>query len=210
MRIDVSKMTNYVGKKTLMLIEERLKKMNSNGLTGVEVDVTNLPLRSDFVVDVAKLQDDYDCIFVGLSEKEDKVDSIVSTGYFIKEELGNELYGERFKRLVEMADYPLMVKDNRGIGDELIPLNIIQPISFDTTHFYYNVIKPYLLEPMELEKAVHFEGKKIWDRESIHISDIGELQTGFRFANTKRERTIMDILTNVIEGTLRGFYIEGK
>lgn len=208
MIIDVTKLTKViVGKQTLERIEEILESERKNGNTGVQVDVTHLALRKDFAIDVARLENEYNCKFIGLGEKESQVDAIVGTGYFIKESLGKVEYGKSFRRLVEMSDFPLMIKDNRRVGDELIIYNIIQPLSFDNMFFYYNVIKPYLLEPEELEKACWIERENIWDRESIHITDIGGTKTGFRFANTLTERTLLDIFTQIIEGTLTGFYV---
>lgn len=196
----------YVGKKTLEEIEKILKKEMKKGNIGIEVDLKDTSMRADFSLDIARMQYTYKCKFLNLGGKEDEIDTYISTGRFIKEKLGNVEYGRRFRRLVEMSDFPLMVKDNRGMGDELIQFNVIQPVSFDETHFHYNVIKPYLLEPGELEKAYWYENKNIWERESIHLTDIGEFNQGFRFANTVQEITILDILTGVIEGTLKGFW----
>lgn len=204
-KIVLKEMTNYVGKMTLEKLEEQIKEAYKRGIKRVEIDVSGVPLRKDFSVEVARIQDTYNCTFIGLSEKEEMVDAIVSTGYFIKESLGAVEYGKKFRRLVEMSDFPLMIKDNRLKGDELIVYNIIQPIRFDKQYFHYNIIKPYLLEPSELEKAM-LEGVNIWDKSQTHLGDIAGKNQGFRFANTETERTILDIFTEIIEGTAPTFY----
>lgn len=204
--IYVADMTNYAGKQTLDRIEERLKKENKKGKFGVVVDLGSIPMRKEFAVDVARMIDSYKCKFINLGEKEEEVDAYIATGYFIKEKLGNVKFGERFKRLVEMSDFPLMIKDNRLKGDELIKHNVIQPISFNNSYFHYNVIKPHLLEPGYLEKACWYENKNIFDKESIHMADLGDKLEGYRFANSEQERTILDVFTGVIDGTLKGFY----
>lgn len=207
MLIDVSKMPGYyIGKQKLQVIEDKLALAAKNGKYNVKVDVTGLPLRPEFSIDVARIIDTYGCEFIGLGEKEETIDALVSTGYFIKEALGEDNYGKQFRRLVEMSDFPLMVKDNRLTGDELIIYNVIQPVRFGENYFHYNVLKPYLLEPGELERACWYDKEEIWTKKKTHISDIGSLDAGYRFANTETERTLLDIFTKVIEGTATGFY----
>lgn len=204
--IDVSKFTGtVVGKQTIQKLAKELEAYRKKGYTQIEVDLRHLSLQKDSLEELAYLKTRYECEYLGLGDKEGKLEAYIGTGLFLKRELGVENYVKLFRRVVEMADFPLMIKDNRLMDDDLIELNVIQPIAFTDVHFHYNMIKPHLLEPRELEQAIWVDKKDIFTQESVYLSDIGEELSGYRFATTLKERTMLDIFSRVIDGSLRGF-----
>lgn len=194
----------YIGQSTLDLVEDFVSKEFKKGNKQIIIDCSNpkFSIRKEFLLSIAKIEEYYNAKFYGLQSKEEIVSSIRNSGFFTKDKIGNLEYGKKFRKIVEMADFPLMIKDNRNIEDKLIRFNVIQPISFDDNYFYYNTIKPYLLEPIKLEEACWKNNQPIWDENKIFISDIGDFNQGFRFASNKKERTILDIFTKIIEGDL--------
>lgn len=202
--IDVSKLTKQlIGQQTVAKIDKELKKLYEKNIINVEVDLRGFSIHKDSIMALAKLKYLYECEFI-TEDKDDYIDSLISTGIFLKEDLGVENFVKYFKYIVEVSDYPLMIKDNRLVSDGLVAMNVIKPIGFSEHKFFYNIIKPHLLEPVLLEKSI-LEGKEIFVQESVHLSDIGDKEFGFRFATNKNERTLLDIFTAILNNRLKGF-----
>lgn len=209
--IDISQYTkSYVGKKTLTDIERQLQEMQEQGVRHVIVDIKDYALRNDFNEDLARMEIVYGCVFEGIGDKRTQVDYLKETGYIHKQLIGRERYIERLRELIEMADFPLMVKDNRLEETTTLGLNIIQPIGFEGNRFYYNILKQRLTEPKALEKACWYTKEPIWEETYVDYYDMWENSTtcNFRFAKDKEERTILDLLSGIIAGEFKGFYQE--
>ncbi|MBT3123336.1 MULTISPECIES: hypothetical protein [Bacillus] len=207
--IEVKGHSNYVGSKSLLAIENRVKKLTEEGVTGIVVDIDGLAMNEEFVPKVAEIMDSYNCRFEGLGEKEGLVDAYISSGYFLKRKMGVSKFVRWFRDMVEEANFPIMIMDNRLAGDELIIMNVVQPMRFDDKYLYYRVIKPHLLEPASLEKAVT-EGQNIWSNRDIRLVDLAKEDVGIRFAANLRERTMLDIFSGIIDKSLKGFLESSK
>lgn len=196
----------FVGQDTIKNIEQELINYEKQGIKGVEVNVDELPLRDDFNLDLARLELRYLCKFTGLADqKEGIIANIKDTGYLIKESIGGEAFSKKMKQLIMDADYPMMLIDNKGQGDELIPINVIQPFMFDNVNLHYYLLKPNLLEPRYLQKACWVDNETIWEQKKVFIADIGSKEFGIRFAKNEKERTILDIFSGIIDGTITEF-----
>lgn len=209
--IDISTYTkSYVGQKTLNDIEKRLKDLQEVGETGAIVDIKDYALRNDFNEAIARMELLYNCTFEGIGDKRIEVDIMKETGYIHKQIIGRESYIARLRELIEKADYPLMVKDNRLEENTTVALNIIQPIGFEGNRFYYNILKHRLTEPKALEKACWYTHEGIWEETYMDYYDMWDDNTrcNFRFAKDKEERTTIDLLSGIIAGKYRGFYRE--
>jgi len=203
--IDVGKYVDtYVGRYTLDRVEEDIQKELEKGNTEIVVNVTGLSINQDYTYLIASMVNKYGCDFKGIGNKRDEVEAIINTGAFIKKELGVEKYIKLFINLVELGDYPLMIRDNRLKAGRIVTMNVIQPIMFDDKYFYFNVIRPQYLEPIYLERAIQ-QGEKIYTRDSISLYDIAKYVEGFRIASNKDERYMLDLFESVITGDAWGF-----
>jgi len=194
----------YVGRYTLDRVEEDVKKEIEKGNRDVVVNVVGLSINQDYTYLIASMENKYGCYFKGIGNKRDEVDAIVNTGAFIKKDLGVEEYIKLFIKLVELGDYPIMIRDNRLKVGRIVTMNVIQPLMFDDKYFYFNVIRPKYLEPIHLERAVQ-QDEKIYTRESISLFDIAKYEEGFRFASSEDERYMLDLFESVITGKAWGF-----
>jgi len=206
--IDASKYArNFVGRKTFESIKKDIKKLHSEGIKDICVNLEGKSISQEYTKFVAEMIYEYECTFKGLGNKEPIVEAYLYTGYFIKEYLGPGEYVKWFRKQVEGSDFPMMILDNRLGNKRLVTMNIIQPVRFDERYFYYNIIKPVYLEPGTLEQAI-IDQEDIYTRESINIVDIATEAIGFRFASTKKERTMLDIFEGILSGKLKGFVSE--
>lgn len=202
--IDANKYArDFVGKKTLEQIRKDVEEYHKQGITDIVINVDDKSMSKDYTKYVAEMIYEYGCTFKGLGGKEETVKGYLNTGYFIKENIGAKRYVEWMENQIRLAGFPLMILDN-SLRDarNLVPLNIIQPERFDDKYFYYSVIKPTYLEPVMLEEAIR-DGKDIYRKESVNRVDIATEEMGFRFATTKRERTILDIFTEILNRNFR-------
>lgn len=205
MVIDIQEFrVRIVGQETLNKIEEQLKEYKEQGKTGIVVDFKDRGVNQEDTINLARLKYKYGCIYKGIGSKKFDIDKYLKTGYFVKEDMGEDEYAKWLREKIEDAGYPLMIKDNRLQGDALERLNIIQPVSFDERYFHYKILRPKYLEPMELERAVKL-GKLIYREELMGIREIGLKEEGIRFAGNRKERYIMDIFNQIINRQVVGF-----
>lgn len=205
MRMDVDDLgVNVIGIKTLDYIEKTLEEQKEKGVTGIVVNFKGKGINPEYTEKLARMKYEYGCKYLGEGNKKYDIDAYIKTGYFIKEKMGRVAYLRWLKRQVEQADYPLMIRDNRMKAIRTVEMNIIQPLKFDDRYFYFNVIKPKLLEPEDLELAIA-EGEEIYTKETILIEDLLDLNEGFRFAGTFQERCILDVFEDIITERVTGY-----
>lgn len=205
MRIDIDDFSvKIVGMKTLELVADKLKEYKEDGITGVTVDMRGRGINQEDAKFLAKMKYDTDCKYKGIGHKEEDIEVYLMTGYFLKDSMGSKNYVKWFKRQVEIADFPLLIRDNRLTDYKIVPMNIIQPLKFDGVYFKYKLIKPQYLEPKDLEQALR-SGKNIYTVESIRVEEIGYNREGFRFAGTYEERLMLDIFEDIITGRVEGY-----
>lgn len=193
----------YVGRYTLDNVEKDIKEAKENGYEDITVNVEGLSINNDYTFLIADIIDFYKCTFIGLGNKEDDIDAIINTGAFLKRDMGTESYVKWFKRMVESADFPLMIRDNRLKKAVNTEMNVLQPVMFDDKNFYYNVIRPQYLEPIDLERAMKNE-QSVFTMETIRIVDIAKYEEGFRLASTENERYILDIFESILTENFLG------
>lgn len=189
-----------LGLNTLEQLEVTLKE---RGLP-TKVDVTQSSFEKQFSPHLAKLMIVYNCEYIGLSmEREEELESIIQTGWFLKENLGPKEYGQWFKRMIEQADFPLMILDN-VLARKTPKYQVVQPLSIENDRLRYRKLKPSYTEPKVLERAL-MNDVDIWVTDTIHYLDLSDKTFGLRFACNVKERAILDILSNILSGRLKGF-----
>ena len=78
-----------------------------------KIDIFNIVIPKEYNVDLARLMVEYNCEFIGISEKRLSIlNSIINTGYFIKENLSSQKYYELFRGLLEKIDFNFIILDN--------------------------------------------------------------------------------------------------
>lgn len=195
--------SGVLGNATIDWLEGQLIKWNK-GEKKVEVDVSQSSFAKEFSVELARLLVLYNFKFIGLSlERELYIDSVIQTGYFIKESKGPSGYFAWIKSKIEETDYPFMVLDNT-LADKEPKLNIVQPLYFENNVLRYRKLLPKYVEPVELEKGLQ-DKETIWVTDTVHKLDLVDANFGLRFACNDKERAILDILSNIISRRLVGF-----
>lgn len=195
-----------IGYDSILNLESRIKELNAKGINRIDLDFRDkkYSIKNDFLDGLAKLIVYYNVRLLGLESKEDEINRIINSGYFLKKKLGAEKYAKFFVDLISKCDFPLLIQDNKYAKDNLAVYTIIQPMYFDSTYLYYKSLKTYLLEPLHLEKACWHSKEKvdIWNEHKILISDLGSVENIFRFPATIQEKTLLDIFSNIISGDL--------
>lgn len=199
-------LSSYIGFEAIQKIEQEIIKYKNKNYSEIVVDFREFKfsLKDEYLPEIAKLIEYYNVSFLGLESKEDEINRILNSGYFLKKKLGAENYARLFLDLVAKADFPLLIRDNKYKKDVLAPYSVVQPLYFDSSYFYFKTIKTYLLEPIYLEKACWHSDKKesIWNEDKILISDLGNEKTIIRFPANQHEKTLLDIFSNIISGDL--------
>lgn len=189
-----------LGLKTLEKLELELK---SRGVP-TEIDVSDSSFEKQFSPNLAKMMVLYNCTYIGLSmEREEELESIIQTGWFLKENLGPKEFGAWLRNLIEQSDFPLMVLDN-VVSNKTPKYQVVQPISFENDRLRFRKLKPTYTEPKVLEKAL-MSDVDIWVTDTIHHLDLANKNFGLRFACNMKERAILDIISNILSGRLKGF-----
>lgn len=194
----------YVGQLTLNTIEKFAKNLleKENKRLIVSFKDEDKVLRDVFLINVARLEEYYGTIFIGLYGKEDDVLCIRNSGLVIKDNMEDNMYIEKFKKAVEIANFPLMIRDDTRKKSEAVDLKVIQPIFFDENFFYYNSLKSSFIEPVKLQEEIQNNNSKdkenIWDLNKVHLSEIASFDEGYRFASNLKERTILDIYNDIL------------
>lgn len=174
------------------------------------INFFNISISKEYNVDLARLIYEYNCELIGLSqERLEIINSIINTGYFIKENKTPKEYYLIFRRLLELSDFSLMILDNTYYNilhrKKEIPFSIIQPLYFENNYFYYQKLKAGMVQPKELEKQIQ-KGTDIWEVSNVHIYNLIEFSSGFRFATTKLERDYLELYSDILSQRLTGFY----
>jgi len=193
-----------VGRPTLDKIEAIIQEEMEKGNTDIVVDVYGLSINEGYTISIADMIEKYNCTFKGLGSKEETVEVLINTYAFVKEKKGVEGYIKWFKQMVENADYPLMIYDNRVKGNKMVDMVLVQPLIFDNTFFHYNVVRQQYMEPVYMEEAVRTK-QNIFTRESIRLVDLVKIEEGFRFASNEEERYILDIFEDILSENYWGF-----
>lgn len=194
----------FIGHSTLDKVEEYILSEISLGNKDLDINCSNpkLIIQPSYIETLADIEDKYKMKFIGLGDKEEAIETIKNSGYFIKKNLSEHLYALKFKEVIQSSDFPLLIQDNRQSGENLIKFNIIQPIGFDDSFFIYIKFKSSILDLKKFEDICWNIESPIGTVEKIHISDIGNKSKGFRFPNSKKEKTILDIYSNILEGSM--------
>lgn len=193
----------YVGRYTLDMVEKDIQNEIKQGNEQILINVEGLSINDDYTFLIADIIDYYKCTFKGLGNKEDDVEALINTGVFLKREMGTEMYAKWFKKMVEAADFPLMIRDNRIKGVRYTEMNVLQPVMFDNRNFHYKIVRPQYLEPADLEEAVRNK-EDIFSSETINLVDIAKYDEGFRMASTEHERYILDVFESILKEEFLG------
>ncbi|PGR83732.1 hypothetical protein [Bacillus cereus] len=205
MRINMlEEKTKIAGKKTLAGVSKRVAEAHQKGDENIVIDFTGVTVSEKFIEDLARLEALYHVQLEGLGSKEGEVEAYVASFYFLKKQLGVEMFVKWFEKRVAEADYPLMVLDTRIEKGSEGALGVIKPLYFHKTKFVYQRLQSRFLEPCVLESAVE-TGEAIWVTESVNRVDLADKKVGIRFACNTRERTMLDIFEAILSKKVTGF-----
>lgn len=189
---------------------ENLEQQEIGSLKQARINFFNLSIPKEYNIDMARLKALYNCEVVGISNERDSVlNSIINTGFFIKENKTPKEYYQTFRRLLELTDFSLMILDNtyynsENLSKKRVPFTIVNPLYFENNYFYYQKLKVGFVQPKQLEQAMS-SGKDVWQQESIHVYSLAEPHSGFRFATTSEERDYLDFYTEILSNRIGGF-----
>lgn len=201
LNIDIS----HLSHEYLASLKEEVAQRELNSVT---INLFNTIVEPLFTVDLVRLQLDFGVEFQGLSEERlELMESILHTGYFIKETLGDG-YVDWLENLLGIADYPLMLLDNvyyNAIKQKDEPKYlVVQPLTFEKDLLKYRKLRPKYTEPRVLERALK-SGLDVWTVEDTTIYALKNPLFGLRMAKNIDEMYILDLLTEVLNGQLTGF-----
>ena len=202
--------STYIAVKTLNELEQDvIAYRNENPTATIILDFNNTQMQNTYLMKVASICEYFDCECVGLGDRYDNIKHIQQTGYFIRQHMGHQKYVEKFRKLVERADYTLLVWEQRQ-GSYLVPrLVVIQPIIFTDTHFIFQELNAKYSQPHHLQEAIRNGATDIYKRHEVHITDIASDEYCIRFANNIQERTILDVLFGIMSKQIPTFFFEG-
>lgn len=177
-----------------------------------KIDIFNIVIPKEYNVDLARLMVEYNCEFIGISEKRLSIlNSIINTGYFIKENLSSQKYYELFRGLLEKIDFNFIILDNvykNSVNtNKSVDFYVVKPLYFNNNYFYFKKLKSRYAEPKDLEMALKNK-LDVWELSSIRIQDLSNFETGLRLASTDRERQFLTLYNEILSRRLFGFYKE--
>lgn len=193
--IDFAGNNTFVGKDTLDTLEDAIIKTND-----LEVDLDGVTINKRLTIYLARIKAIYGVTYHNLDNRENLLNGYVDSYYFLKDELTSDEYIKWFEGMLEMNKWGLIIKDNRlSKKSDLEPdLEIISPSMISRGRvFMYRKLRTLYSEPIKLMEALD-QGKDVWERKELNISDLNNKDIGFRFASNERERTILDIFEKII------------
>lgn len=193
-------------------LKSKINKKEFRFSNKTKVDIFNIEIPKEYNVDLARLMFEYNCEFIGISEDRLSIlNSIINTGYFIKENLSSKQYYEFFRGLLEKTDFNFIILDNiykNSINrHKSVDFYVIKPLYFNNNYFYFKKLKSRFVEPTSLEFALN-NNLNIWEQSSIRIQDISNFESGFRLPSTNRERQFLNLYNDIISRRLLSFYKE--
>lgn len=202
--------SNYIAVKTLNELEQDVTAYRKKNPTeDIILDFSNTQMQNSHLMKVASICEYFDCACVGLGDRYETIKHIQQTGYFITQHMGHQKYLAKFRRLIEQADYTLLIWEQRK-GSYLVPrLVVIQPIIFTDTHFVFQELNAKYSQPRQLQEAVSNGALDIYKRHEVHITDMASEDYCFRFANNIQERTILDVLFGIMTKQIPKEFFEG-
>lgn len=193
-------------------LKSKINKKEFRFSNKTKIDIFNIEIPKEYNVDLARLMFEYNCEFIGISEDRLSIlNSIINTGYFIKENLSSNQYYEFFRSLLEKTDFNFIILDNTYKNSisrhKSIDFYVIKPLYFNNNYFYFKKLKSRFVEPSSLEFALN-NNLNIWEQSSIRIQDISNFEVGFRLPSTNRERQFLKLYNDILSRRLLGFYRE--
>lgn len=214
--IQVSDYSSYVGNAILAKVEADVIKIRTeNPKVPIILDFKNTSFQDTYMEKLASICAYHDCQVFNLGGREAQLMQVLQRGYFEFQHMGREKYLNRFKELVERTDYPLLIWDKRARKSTLdTQLSIIRPLYFTQHKFIFHEMRGQFTQPKMLKRAID-EGRTedIFVRNEVFLNDIDNTTLCFRFAATKRERIILDLLDGLLNNQyswlMGGEYREG-
>lgn len=191
--------SNYIASKTLTELEQDVKTYRkAHPATPIYLDFNDTQMQDAFLKKVASICEYSNCECLGLGERYEDVRQFQQTGYFIAQHIGPQAYIKKFRAMVEQADFPLLVWDQRHKQFLIKRLAVIQPLIFTDTHFIFQELNGVYSQPHDLANALRTGAADLFKRHEVHLTDLNTENYCIRFANNLQERSTLDVFEGIL------------